>query len=53
MTCGDLIGLREPRAFLTTTARRRVIDQARRQKLEPVYPAKLQALVHCHAALQW
>ena len=32
-----LLGLKEPRAFLTTTARRLVIDQARRQRIERAY----------------
>ncbi|HYQ50790.1 MAG TPA: sigma-70 family RNA polymerase sigma factor [Pseudomonas sp.] len=36
-----LLGMREPRAYLSTTARRLMIDQARRQQLENAYLAEL------------
>ncbi|WDZ98214.1 sigma-70 family RNA polymerase sigma factor [Herbaspirillum sp. WKF16] len=39
-----LLGMREPRAFLTTTAKRLLIDQARRQNIEQAYLAELAAL---------
>lgn len=39
-----LLGVREPRAFLTTTARRLMIDQARRQAIEQAYLAELALL---------
>lgn len=44
MACGDVPALREPRAFLVTTARRLIIDQARRQRLERAYLAELELL---------
>lgn len=38
----ELLGsMREPRAFLTTTARRLVIDRARRQQIEEAYLREL------------
>lgn len=37
----DLLCLNEPRAYLTTTARRLMIDQARRRQIEQVYLAEL------------
>ena len=39
-----LLAMREPRAFLTTTAQRLLIDRARRQTLERTYLAELAAL---------
>jgi len=36
-----LLGMREPRAYLTTTAKRLLVDQARRQALEQAYLAEL------------
>ncbi len=36
-----LLGLREPRAYLTTTASRLLIDRARREALERAYLAEL------------
>ncbi len=36
-----LLGMREPRPYLATTARRLLIDRARRQKLEQAYLAEL------------
>jgi RNA polymerase sigma-70 factor (ECF subfamily) len=38
---GELSGLREPRAYLTTTANRLLIDRARRQRIEQAYLAEL------------
>ncbi len=37
-----LAGVREPRAYLTTTAKRLIIDRARRHKLEQAYLAELE-----------
>lgn len=37
----ELPGLREPRAYLTTTANRLLIDRARRQRIEQAYLAEL------------
>lgn len=37
----ELSGLREPRAYLTTTANRLLIDRARRQHIENAYLAEL------------
>ena len=37
----ELPGLREPRAYLTTTANRLIIDRARRQRIEQAYLAEL------------
>lgn len=37
----DLLCLNEPRAYLTTTARRLMIDQARRRQIEQAYLAEL------------
>lgn len=37
----DVSGLREPRAYLTTTANRLIIDHARRQHIEEAYLAEL------------
>ncbi len=37
----DVSGLREPRAYLTTTANRLIIDRARRQRIEEAYLAEL------------
>jgi len=42
----DLKALQTPRAYLTTTATRLLIDQARRQKIEQAY---LEALALTHA----
>ncbi|MFA5629989.1 MAG: sigma-70 family RNA polymerase sigma factor [Porticoccaceae bacterium] len=39
-----LLGMRNPRAFLTTTARNLIIDRARREVLEKAYLAELLAL---------
>lgn len=36
-----LIGMREPRAYLTTTAKRLMLDRARRQLIEQAYLAEL------------
>ncbi|MFK3683162.1 sigma-70 family RNA polymerase sigma factor [Pseudomonas sp. NPDC088890] len=36
-----LLGMREPRAYLSTTARRLLIDKARRQQIEDAYLAEL------------
>ena len=36
-----LLGMREPRAFLTTTAQRLIVDQARRHALEEAYLREL------------
>lgn len=36
-----LLGMREPRAFLTTTAQRLIIDQARRRAIEDAYLREL------------
>lgn len=36
-----LIGMREPRAYLTTTAKRLMLDRARRQVIEQAYLAEL------------
>lgn len=36
-----LLGVREPRAFLVTTAQRLIIDQARRQAIEAAYLREL------------
>jgi len=36
-----LLGIREPRAFLTTTAKRLLVDRARRQVIEEAYLAEL------------
>lgn len=41
MQCDELAQLREPRAFLTTTAGRLLIDHLRRRKLEQSYLAAL------------
>jgi len=37
----SLIGIREPRAYLSTTARRLIIDKARRQHIEDAYLREL------------
>jgi len=39
-----LLGMREPRAYLTTTAKHLLLDRARRQLLEQTYLAELSAL---------
>lgn len=39
-----LLGVREPRAFLTTTAKRLLVDRARRQLIEQAYLAELALL---------
>lgn len=39
-----LLGMREPRAFLTTTAKRLMIDQARHDAIEQAYLAELASL---------
>jgi RNA polymerase sigma-70 factor (ECF subfamily) len=36
-----LLGMREPRAYLSTTARRLLIDQARRRQIEEAYLSEL------------
>jgi RNA polymerase sigma factor (sigma-70 family) len=36
-----LLGIQEPRAYLTTTAKRLMLDQARRQVIEQAYLAQL------------
>lgn len=36
-----LLGIREPRAFLSTTVRRLIIDRARRQQIEDAYLREL------------
>ncbi|MFI8615741.1 sigma-70 family RNA polymerase sigma factor [Acidovorax sp. NPDC077693] len=36
-----LTGMREPRAYLTTTAKRLLVDRARRQQVEQAYLAEL------------
>lgn len=36
-----LLGIREPRAYLTTTAKRLLVDRARRQAIEQAYLAEL------------
>lgn len=40
----SLSGVNEPRAFLTTTAKRLIIDQSRRQVIEQTYLAELSLL---------
>ncbi|WP_421546608.1 sigma-70 family RNA polymerase sigma factor [Pseudomonas sp. QD4] len=40
-SCEALGGMREPRAFLTTTARHLIIDRARRRKIEDAYLREL------------
>lgn len=40
---GTLSGLQEPRAYLTTTARRLLIDRARHQRIEEAYLSALSA----------
>ncbi|HTJ97116.1 MAG TPA: sigma-70 family RNA polymerase sigma factor [Rhodocyclaceae bacterium] len=40
----DLLSLNEPRAYLTTTAQRLIIDQARRRRIEEAYLAELMML---------
>jgi RNA polymerase sigma factor (sigma-70 family) len=37
----ELLSLKEPRAYLTTTAQRLIIDQARRRQIEQAYLAEL------------
>ena len=39
-----LFGMREPRAYLTTTARRLLLDRDRRQRIEQAYLAELALL---------
>lgn len=39
-----LLGLREPRAFLTVTARRLLIDRGRRQRIEQAFLAEMAVL---------
>ncbi|MFJ3044886.1 sigma-70 family RNA polymerase sigma factor [Herbaspirillum chlorophenolicum] len=39
-----LLGMREPRAFLTTTAKRLLVDRVRRQAIEQAYLAELMLL---------
>ncbi len=46
-----LLGLREPRAYLTTTAQHLLIDRARRQALERAYLAELAALADSQPGL--
>jgi RNA polymerase sigma-70 factor (ECF subfamily) len=41
---GQPLGLQEPRAYLTTTAKRLLIDRARRELLERTYLAELERL---------
>ncbi|GAB4058892.1 sigma-70 family RNA polymerase sigma factor [Uliginosibacterium sediminicola] len=46
-----LLGIQEPRAYLTTTAKRLMIDRARRQLIEQAYLAELEMLdVALHAS---
>lgn len=40
-----VLGMREPRAFLATTAKRLLIDQSRRKKLEQAWLAELEQSV--------
>lgn len=44
----ESLGLREPRAFLATVARRLLIDRARRQRIETAYLDELLALSDEH-----
>jgi RNA polymerase sigma factor (sigma-70 family) len=44
-----LLGVREPRAFLTTTAKRLMLDRARRQLIEQAYLAELAATADANA----
>lgn len=41
-----LLAMREPRAYLTTTAKRILVDQARHQRIEAAYLEALQAFAH-------
>ncbi|CAM3727811.1 sigma-70 family RNA polymerase sigma factor [Ectopseudomonas alcaliphila] len=45
-------GIREPRAFLTTTARRLVIDQSRRKQIEDAYLRELALTVESLSGYQ-
>ncbi len=45
-----LLGVQEPRAYLTTTAKRLMLDQARRQTIEQAYLAQLALTVEQSAA---
>lgn len=44
-----LLGMHEPRAYLTTTAKRLLVDRARRQCLEQAYLAELALAVETEA----
>jgi RNA polymerase sigma factor (sigma-70 family) len=39
-----LVGMREPRAYLTTTAKRLILDRARRRRIEEAYLSELAIL---------
>lgn len=41
LALSQMLDLQEPRAYLTTTAKRLIIDQARRQRVEQAYLAEL------------
>lgn len=43
-----LLAMREPRAYLTTTAQRLLIDRRRRERIERVYLAELAAMIGDH-----
>lgn len=43
-----LCGVEQPRAWLTTTARRLIIDEARRERLRQAYLAELSLLMQAH-----
>jgi RNA polymerase sigma factor (sigma-70 family) len=48
-----LLGVEQPRAWLTTTAKRLIVDRARRQALEQAYLAEMAVLAEqlaCHPA---
>ncbi|WP_050478128.1 sigma-70 family RNA polymerase sigma factor [Herbaspirillum rhizosphaerae] len=45
-----LIGMQEPRAYLTTTAKRLMLDRARRQLIEQAYLAELALLAETVAS---
>lgn len=44
-----LLGVSEPRAYLTTTAKRLIVDRARRQVLEQAYLAELSLMADANA----
>ena len=41
LALSQMLNLQEPRAYLTTTAKRLIIDQSRRQRIEQAYLAQL------------